>query len=130
AECPSLKTVTGIAAMAQLKPGTDRNDTPAAYVHLVSDRGGQNKLVNGVDQRLERQFGVLLSLSVTDQSRGQAPVQDLEALLAELRAGLVGWQPAGAAAPVLIDSGALRLVAAGVLWWLEVFSTAAHLRRV
>lgn len=128
--CPWLRSVQGVAALAMLKPGSDRASAPAAYVHPVSDRGGPNRLLTAVDQRLDRRFGVMLSLTVTDQTRGEAPAQDLDVMLPELRAALVGWQPTGSSDFVLFDSGALRLAENGVLWWLDVFSTAQNLRRV
>lgn len=129
-QCPSLKTVRGVGALAMLKPGADRAQVPAAYVHPHSDRGGPSRLVRGVDQRVERRYGVLLSLAVTDESRGESVLDQLDVLVGELRTGLVGWQPHQAADPITLDSGALRLTETGTLWWLEIYATAEHLRSI
>lgn len=128
--CELLNEVRGTQALALLTPGSDRAVAPVAYVHPIAQRGGPNRLINATAQRVELRVGVLLSIAVVAQTRGEEAVDPIEQLTAEVRAALVGWRPGGAMAPYTFESGTMQRVGDGSLWWLETFVTDIELRAV
>lgn len=128
--CGGFHAVRGTAALALLTPGADRAIAPVAYVHPVGDRAGPNALLRAVDQKLDRRIGVLISLAVSGQDRGEDATDPLDLLTAELRAALIGWQPDPAATPMELEGGTLQRVGDGSLWWLDTYRTNTRLRAV
>lgn len=119
AQCPGFVTVThamtSAAGMAY----------PAAVVALTRVDTEPPALI-GIHQQLCRvRFGVYIV-----DARSQAAGADaLDGLRAELRAALVGWQPAGPyLEPLFYAGGQIGQYQDGLSFWREEFGTTQEIR--
>ena len=126
----ALTAVRTTAALDQVTAGAQRHLLPAAFVHPIRDTGGTNMLVNATHQRLDREVGVLLILSVTAADAGDELPDMLEELFTAVRAALVGWAPTDEHLPFTLARGEIVSIGDGTAWWLETYRTQSHLRSV
>lgn len=128
--CPSFRLVAGAAEVAAARNGVPA--APAAYVIPLGESSADNQVAgsHAVMQRVEHVFGVLIATRNATDGRGQAGVDDLDALKAEVRSALLGWQSDDALDPILFGGGQLVGFFDGFVWWQEEFATAYYLRQV
>lgn len=125
---PALRRVAAAAELAAA--GEDLKQVPAAYVVPSADRAGQNQLANGVSQRNQVRFAVVMAVSNMRDARGEKAQADLRLLRISIMTALLGWSPDVDFAPVEYVAGRLLRLSDSVLWWQDEFLTAHQLRYV
>ena len=140
AQVPALRLVAGAGEYAALQQLPPSEKMPAAYVLPMDDTGRPNGLASAlVRQQVERRITIVLMTRNLRDSRGENAAEQLEPLLAAIRANLVGWTPVLAAQPAqgaqMINPEAMefrrgRLIGIdeGVLSWSEEYACSAVLR--
>lgn len=129
AECPDLRLVEGLAALALLKGNPPDHHLPAGYVVPLDEVAGDNPLTGTVLQLVAMRWGVVLIVParVVDTGATQA-AGTLTDLRRAVRAALLGWAPAGAESGISFDSGELVAMPAGSIRWMDVFTTTTTYR--
>lgn len=118
-----IEGAVALAAVSDAPPAT-----PAAYVVPMREASGENeRMTGGLLQRTELDIAVVIIVENVSDDRGAAAGQDLEPLKAAVRAALLGWMPASAEDVITHVSGELTASREGVVWWEEIFATAAYL---
>jgi hypothetical protein len=127
----TLRTIGGAAELASLgmegKP-PPQGAMPAAYVVPLEDVGQPSTAVSIVRQRLLYSVGVVIMVANLRDPRGEAAIVDVSAVVAQVRAALVGWSPAPSFDPVEFRRGRLVDLIEGVVVWQDEYEAATHLR--
>ncbi len=123
--CPSIQQVEGavklMQAMEQPPFGV------SAYVVPVGEQAGQNQVLNGISQRIEASFGVLVMIVYDlDDESGAKAYTDIQAIREELMTALLGFIPFDNADPIEYTNGSLSNIMPGILMWNDEFSTAYY----
>ncbi|MCL2872427.1 MAG: Gp37 family protein [Betaproteobacteria bacterium] len=103
---------------------TDTKAVPALFVIPLAESAGKNRWANGISQRVEATFGVVIGARNLSDEKGAAAQPALTALREKVFAALLGWMPEGCSMPITYDSGRLIDLANGIIWWQDDFTTA------
>lgn len=132
AECDSFKQVQGIGDMTAALEKKIPINTPAAFVFRARHTGGNNTLgANGVHQRLNVRYGVLVVTRHANDAAGEKTANENDELLEELETALLGFAPIDATHkydPMVIAEGALVSLT-GYHYWQEVYTTKRSARK-
>jgi len=128
-QCPLLRSVGGAAEFTDASLAL-KHQLPAAFVLPLSDDPQPNRLDNGISQRVNRRFGVVLAVKNLRDASGAAALSDLVPLRSQLIDALLGWVPDGLTDPCEYAAGRLLELSQQVLWWQDDFLTAFYLRKV
>lgn len=115
--------ISGAASYAAAAADGLKGDQ-AAWVIPVADAPGANALENGIEQRVAVRFGVVVALRNVSDARGDAAIDDLEALRIDVRTQLLGWIPPDAFEVITRGQGRMLALDNMELWWLDEFLTA------
>lgn len=125
AEAPSLREVAGAANWVAVEK--TRRVHGGCYVFRSQTRAERNALDHLVRQRVEEQITLVVTVRNVADARGGEASDEAETLCAEIRAALLGWTPASAAAPLEYAGGALLSFADGFLHWAETYRTERYI---
>lgn len=121
-----LKDIGGAAEFAAIE---NLQRLPAAYVIPAQETASRNTLSsNAVHQRITSGFSVVIVVSNKRDAVGGAANEDLDSIITEVRAALLGWQHADADIGTTYAGGGLLGMADGMVIWSEQFSTEYSLR--
>ena len=129
ASVPALKQV-GAAAQFQSAVESNPRATPAAFVISLSEDPLPSAMADQVIQRVSMTLGVILVVKNLTDHKGVAAGQDMEALRAQVKAALLGWQPAPSYDPLQRGRGTLMVFKDGHMWWQDIYLTATYDRSV
>jgi len=129
ASVPALKQV-GAAAQFQNAVEANPKATPAAFVISLGDDPLPSAMADQVIQRVNMTLGVVLVVRNLSDTKGVAAGQDMEVLRAQVKAALLGWQPAPEFDPLQRGRGALLAFKDGHMWWQDIYLTATYDRSV
>jgi len=129
AAVPALKQV-GAAAQFQAAVESNPRATPAAFVIPLSEDPGPSTMADQVIQRVATSFGVVLVVKNLTDNKGVAASQDLEVLRKEVKAALLGWQPAPEFDPLQRGRGVLLTFKDGHMWWQDIYLTTTYDRSI
>lgn len=124
-EVPELRLVAGAAGFAA---AADANPpaTPAAYVFLAGEAGGEGAFDSPALQRLDLTVAVVLVVRHAGATAGAGAASDRASLADAVRAALRGYRPS-------VDHEPLRLQSASLLsfrdrheWWQQTWQTATY----
>lgn len=122
AQLTGVKQVGGAAeldAAADVAP-----PMPSAFVMPLAETGEPPSMAWIHEQRIAREFSVVLVLANRRDATGAAATQDLHALRMQVRAALLGWSPdPGTAEAVSFTRGRLLRFSDGRLWWADEFQS-------
>lgn len=112
--------VEGIAELSLL--AASPKAFPAAYVFEKEKAAAPNERMNGVLQRVEADYAVVIvAKSVANAYGAIGQLRPLEMAVLE---ALIGWQPDEAEEPITFNSSVVTRVAPGTVW-LEVVVSAS-----
>lgn len=115
--------VEGIAELSLI--ATAPKAFPAAYVFEKEKAAASNERMNGVLQRVEADYAVVIvAKSVANAYGAIGQLRPLEMAVLE---ALIGWQPDGAEEPITFNSSVVTRVAPGTVWLEVVVSTSWYL---
>lgn len=103
--------------------------TPAAYVVPTSSQGGPNT-TGTLETRQQKtiRFGVVIIQRVHDDAAGTKRAEEIETLIGQTEALLVGFSLGETFTPITFIRGSLVHMGEGEVWWLHEFSTDTILR--
>jgi hypothetical protein len=127
-QVPALIKVSGAADFAACKP--DLRQVPAAFVVPLTERPGDNSLLNGVSQRVTCAFGVIIAVQNLRDVRGQMAQQGLREIRLAMLDAVLGWQPASDYNVCQFGGGRVLQMNDQVLWWQDDYYTQLTYRRV
>lgn len=125
--CPSLAGRVGGAAQFRLLPETAALPVPCAYVIPLDDNPGEARSQNSVRQPLTDSFAVVVALSNVADERGQAGMQSVRVMRAELWAALLGWQPSDEYDGITYEGGSVIALDRARLWYQFDFGAAMEI---
>ena len=117
---PVFSLVEGIGELASLQDAPAA--TPAGYVFIKEEAGGENKRITGLLQRVEADIGVVIVMQNVSDNAGGAAMADIEAIKLKTIGAIAGTQPASAADTVEYAGGQLVRARNGYVWWELTFS--------
>lgn len=117
-----FRKVEGIIGLAAVK-GVP-SSVPCAFVMPLSDQAGPNATVNGIDQRVDQSFGVLVILRTAGDLKGAKAADVITVLRDTVNAELAGWQPPGAETAIEYTGGNLVDLIDDTVWWLLRYRNA------
>jgi hypothetical protein len=126
-QVPALRLVEGAAKYAALKAPPPVASQPAAYVMVLREAAGPNRVLGTVRQRLAVTYGVVLITTNVADAKGAQASAEIDALKQLVRAALIGWQPTRDWEPTTLASGALLDLTGGTIAWMETYTTAVQL---
>lgn len=129
---PPLVSVAGAISLAALEDSPPQAARlPAAYVVPLADSAGANLLAaGGSHQEVTGRIGVVLAIGAMAQRDGARASDDIDPLIAAIRAALAGWQPASAEAPLEFARGAIAGITKRIVWWMDEYTIKSSLRSV
>lgn len=103
---------------------------PAAYVLIMSESADANPLIGVHSQIVTTRFAVevMVANSASPATGGEAQAS-LEAVRDEIKAALLGWQPAPEAEPISFAGGQLIEFAGNLVIWRDTFTTKEEFRQ-
>ena len=126
-QVPALRLVGGGTEFAALQAPPAQ--LPAAYVMpWLMSAGANNLVAGGFRQRVEETCAVFLFHRNLRDPRGEAAVEELDALIRAVRAALVGFVPGAGFEQLETRSGRIFEVENNVVVWQELFASATQLR--
>lgn len=127
AEAAGLRLVGGAADYATVRSLRDLNP-PAAYV-LLADEAGTAAGAARVAPALAR-FGVAIAIRKYRAGAGEQLTGEARTLIGQVRAALIGWQPATpGAGPCQWLAGAVMDYDDSTLLWVETYQCTHVLQR-
>ena len=111
--------VKGAAALAAALADHSAIKRDTVYVLYAAEDADGNIMATGVRQRCV--IGVTVALAVTNRrdKRGEAGVEEVEALHGRVRGALLGWTPEGTTEPVTYRKGRLLNFTEGAQIWAD-----------
>lgn len=103
------------------------NAFPAAYVFEKEKAAAPNERMNGVLQRVEADYAIVIAGKSVANASGAAALTQIRPLETAVLDALIGWQPDDAEGPITFNSSAVTRVAPGVVWLEVVVSTSWYL---
>ncbi|MDO5625013.1 MAG: hypothetical protein Q4G71_10015 [Pseudomonadota bacterium] len=126
-QCPKARLV-GSAADLDTALRTPPNTSPAVFL-LTQERGGQEKYSGATAiQNVSVDVTVVVLVRNVAGTHGTAARGEADALIAELRAALVGWTPDEAFNALTFSAGRDDRYAAGWYAGQQIFKTDYRLR--
>nr|VFK58191.1 MAG: hypothetical protein BECKUNK1418G_GA0071005_100239 [Candidatus Kentron sp. UNK]VFK68305.1 MAG: hypothetical protein BECKUNK1418H_GA0071006_100139 [Candidatus Kentron sp. UNK] len=126
-QCLDFKEVAGAADYQALLSG--RINAPGAYVFPDSQKAGENTLVNGISQRVNRLFGITIAVRNVSGARNVDSSDENTDLCNKVCAALLGWSPTDCE-PIEYVDGQLMAIHNGFHLWMERYRTATQIRKV
>lgn len=127
AYCPSFSSRVGGAAEWNVIPDATALTFPCAYVVPLDDNPAGQRSQNGYRQEVRDGFAVIVRIANTADERGQAAVDSVRTLRAEIWKALLGWQPSTAYAAIEYEGGNLLQINRAVLDYQLEFSASMEL---
>lgn len=103
--------------------------SPAVFVVPESDRGGKNTRMNGVSQKFNETFSVVLCISAPNDKTGIKSEEALIEARQKIIDALLGWVPGSEYEEIVFVRGDLVSVRDGRVWWQDSFSTETTLTK-
>ncbi len=123
---PALRTVGGALQLTKL---TTTPVTPAAYVVPLRDAPTPNLAVNAVRQQARVEFAVVIAVQDVSRPGGEAAFDDvLDALRADIRTALLGWEHPDSDDVMTATGGQLLFYDGGTLFWSDEYVTTVQWR--
>ena len=116
--------VKGAAALAQALADLETIKKDSVYVLYAAEDADGNIQANGVRQRCVIGVTVALAVAHRQARRGEAGVEEVEALHGRVREALLGWAPPGAAERVEYRRGRLLNFTEGAQVWADDYEMA------
>lgn len=115
--------VKGAAALAAALKDHSAIKRDTVYVLYSAEDADDNIQASGVRQRCV--IGVTVALAVTNRrdKRGEAGVEEVEALHGRVRVAVLGWTPPGATERVVYRRGRLLNFTEGAQVWVDDYET-------
>lgn len=122
---PELLLVAGAAGFAAV---SDANPpaTPAAYVFLTGEGGGEESIDEPFIQRIDISLAVVLVIRHAGAAAGAGAAADMEILADTVRAALRGFFPSVGHEPMRFQSAALLAFRDRHEWWQQIWQTATY----
>lgn len=116
--------VKGAAALAKVLEDHNAIKRDAVYALYSAEDAEPNIQDTGVRQRCV--IGITLALAVTNRRdrRGEAGVEEVEALHGRVRMAMLGWKPVGLTEAFSYRRGRLLDFTAGAQVWADDYETA------
>lgn len=117
-------TLSLISGAADFQKAAEANPTatPAAYVLLLTERGGPPATFSRTEQRVDAEIGIVLVTRNLADTKGAAAGTDMATLRAAVRTALLGWEDAGRD-PMEYGAGGLLAFRDGHMWWQDSYRT-------
>lgn len=125
--CPSFANRVAGAADFKALPEKANLVVPAAYVIPLDDVPEPQRSQNGYRQTLRDAFAVVVAISNVADERGQAAINAVHDLRAELWKALLGWQIDEAYGPIEYDGGQLLQMDRARLYYQFEFAASVEI---
>lgn len=123
---PELRLVAGAAGFAAASE-SNPPATPAAYVFLTGESGGEGSIDDGTDiQRIDNSLSVVLVVRHVGAAAGAGAASDLQTLSAAVKKALRGFAPTAEHDPLRFQSAALLAFRDRHEWWQQSWQSARY----
>lgn len=122
---PELLLVAGAAGFAAASE-SNPPATPAAYVFITGESGGEGSFDTPTLQRLDQVVAVVLVLRHAGAAAGAGAATDMASLSDAARAALRGFVPSPAHEPLRLQSASLISFRDRHEWWQQTWQTATY----
>ncbi len=102
---------------------------PAYFVVPQNERAGKNELVNGISQKIEIEFAVIIVIDAAGRNQDGIR-EDLKERIDAVCDALLGWAHPEAIGPTYYSGGQLLAAGGSVLAWQTRFRTATRKRKI
>jgi hypothetical protein len=120
-----LRLVAGAAGFAAASENNPPA-TPAAYVFLTGESGGESAFDTPTLQRLDQSLALVLVLRHAGAPAGAGAAADMASLSATVRTALRGFRPSPAHEPLRLQSASLLSFRDRHEWWQQTWQTATY----
>lgn len=124
AQTTTIRLVEGAADYEAAVAAGGPRVAQAAYVLLDTDVASKPQGYAGgpMVQQAETRFAVVIAArNLRASDAGGTAVAGILPLLRDVRAAVIGWRHPEASGACTAQSGGVLMIAAGVLWWREIF---------
>ncbi len=127
-----IKTLRHVAGAAALAAVNEKSlpPSPTAYVVLLNEAAGNNRLTAGIEQVVTEKIGVILVVKNLRDAKGEAAAKEIETLRAAVLDQLIGWLPSGYDDPLTFSGGDLAGMEGGAVWYQLIFTAKRRFRKI
>lgn len=123
-----LKKIGRASGLAQAQQ--ELKQDPAAFFIPGTEKAGENRFGNAVDQTVTVAVGVVIGIKNAGAKTGAKNIDELKTIRAQIDNALLGWQPADANDQIEYVSGRLLGFNDQVLWWMDFYQTTYTKRAI
>lgn len=125
-QVPALVSVRELADLIAAKGIVSR--APACFVAPGQESADRSPMIGRVSQRVNETFSLWLAIDNGASATGSRALQELQQLVASVRASLVGWRPSPDFLPIeLVSGGPIQWDSGETIFWPEQYRTEYYL---